>query len=215
VLDLSFVVNMENSAPPPVYSPPQTSRDTVEAPPAFESGPSAPAVSIDFKPPLDLDNGSSVSPLPKRARVPDEYVFQPPSPPTLVINNKAVGPFDLVSIHEIKAHLVFLGAFARLKAAVKAQKGVDVRGSTDELWSTYLARAVDRFAAWAVKGLPTDLNESVSRLLKEEEVPPLDVLMAWHAYMLNPRVYFEDGVNKKSQLLNIRYRDHTYIHLIE
>ncbi|KAB5589607.1 Dammaradiene synthase [Ceratobasidium theobromae] len=28
--------------------------------------------------------------------------------------------------------------------------------------------------------------------------------MAWHAYMLNPRVYFEDGVNRKSRLLGIQ-----------
>ncbi|KAH7318890.1 hypothetical protein B0J17DRAFT_773168 [Rhizoctonia solani] len=40
-------------------------------------------------------------------------------------------------------------------------------------------------------------------MLNLDEVPPLDVLMAWHTYMLNPRVYYEDGVTKKSRLLGI------------
>ncbi|KAH7318892.1 hypothetical protein B0J17DRAFT_300081 [Rhizoctonia solani] len=40
-------------------------------------------------------------------------------------------------------------------------------------------------------------------MLRLDEVPPLDVLMAWHTYMLNPRVYYEDRVTKKSRLLGI------------
>ncbi|KAG8754223.1 hypothetical protein FRC11_006772 [Ceratobasidium sp. 423] len=192
---------MDDSAPPPVYSPSPASGD--EAPPSFEPGRSAPVISIDSKP---LDQyptaGAPVPPPPTRVRAPEDSNFES-KPPTLIINGKITGPFDLITVHEVKAHLVFLGAFTRLRAEVKSQKGVDVRGSTDELWATYLARAVDRFAAWVSKGLPADLDASNARVLNEDEVPPLDVLMAWHAYLLNPRVYYEDGVTKKSQLLGI------------
>ncbi|CAE6461890.1 unnamed protein product, partial [Rhizoctonia solani] len=191
---------MESSAPP-VYSSSLASGD--EAPPAFEPGSSAPVAPIDTKP-LDQHSavGAPVPPPPTRIRAPEDPNFES-KPPTLAINGKITGPFDLITVQEVKTHLVFLGAFARLKAEVKSQKGVDVRGSTDELWAVYLARAVDRFAAWVSKGLPIDLDASNARLLNEYEVPPLDVLMAWHAYLLNPRVHYEDGVTKKSQLLGI------------
>ncbi|EUC57195.1 ATP-dependent RNA helicase DOB1, putative [Rhizoctonia solani AG-3 Rhs1AP] len=36
------------------------------------------------------------------------------------------------------------------------------------------------------------------RMLNLDEVPPLDVLMAWHTYMLNPRPYYEDGVTGRA-----------------
>ena len=32
-------------------------------------------------------------------------------------------------------------------------------------------------------------------------LPPLDVLMVWHAYMLNPRVYLEDSIRYTKQTL--------------
>ncbi|CAE6501435.1 unnamed protein product [Rhizoctonia solani] len=193
---------MDNSAPPPVYSPSPASGD--EAPLAFEHGSSAPVGSME-KPPLDEHPSieTPVPPHPTRVRAPGDANEPKPPPPTLIINGKTIGPFDLITVQEVKTHLVFLGAFTRLKAEVKSQKGVDVRGSTDELWAIYLARAVNRFATWVSKGLPTDLDASNARQLNEDEVPPLDVLMAWHAYLLNPRVYYEDGVTKKSQLLGI------------
>ncbi|KAH7338099.1 hypothetical protein B0J17DRAFT_717757 [Rhizoctonia solani] len=180
--------------PPPVYS--KSAAEADDAPPAFEPGPSAPTTTIDSKHPLDQHPAiETPAPLsPTRIISPDEANSESKHPPpTIIINGKTIGPFDLITEREVKAHLVFLGAFARLKAEVKSQKGVDVRGSTDELWAIYLARAVDRFAAWISKGLPADLDTSNSRLLNEDEVPPLDVLMAWHAYLLNPRVYYEDG----------------------
>ncbi|CAE6469358.1 unnamed protein product [Rhizoctonia solani] len=190
---------MNNSAPPPVYSPSPDLRD--EAPPAFDPERSPSETLVDSKPPLEPQpkDETLAPPPPTRTRALDAN----PPPPTLIISGKTIGPFDLMTAHEVKAHLVFLGAFARLKAEVKSQKGVKVRGSIDELWAIYLARAVDRFAAWVSKGLPTNLDASDARWLDENELPPLDVLMAWHAYLLNPRVYYEDGVTGKSHLLGI------------
>jgi hypothetical protein len=36
---------------------------------------------------------------------------------------------------------------------------------------------------------------------KQFHLPPLDVLMVWHAYMLNPRIYLEDSVRYTKQTL--------------
>ncbi|KAG8721756.1 hypothetical protein FRC09_007415 [Ceratobasidium sp. 395] len=193
---------MSNPAPaPPVYSASNTSNNTYEAPPAFEPGSSAPLVPLDTKPPLDTtDHDVTTSGIPQRVRAPSTSNLPPPQ--SFTIGSKIIGAFELVTIPEIRAHLTFLGAFARLKSSVKSQKGPDVRGSVDELWAIYVARAVDRFARWVDKRL--DEVGHTSRDLTEEEAPPLDVLMAWHTYMLNPRVYLEDGARGKSKLLYIR-----------
>lgn len=116
----------------------------------------------------------------------------------------AINSFELVSLLEIQAHLAYLGAFAQLKAQVKSQSGPDIRHSPDELWAIYVARAVDRFALWMDQML-SKRGGSELRELTENEIPPLDVLMAWYTYMLNPRVYFEDGLRGKSGLLKIRF----------
>ncbi|KAB5587529.1 hypothetical protein CTheo_9032 [Ceratobasidium theobromae] len=120
---------MENSAPPPVYSSSRAQRN--EAPPDFEPRSSALPIPTDTKPPIN--HNPPAPSFPARARAPDRSFFLPP-PPALIINNKHVGPFDLVTVNEVQAHLVFLGAFARLKIDVKSQKGVDVTivpGSTE------------------------------------------------------------------------------------
>jgi hypothetical protein len=211
---------MSSSQPPPVYSRSEPSSNQAGPPPAFESGPSAPPVLADSKHPLDEEGGNSSTPdspsLPLRVRAPGESSTDFPPPQSYNIGSKVLAPFELVTIPEIRAHLSFLGAFARLKAEVKSQKGPEVRtGSVDELWAIYIARAVDRFALWVKNGLG-GLGHHTRKLV-EDEVPPLDVLMAWHTYMLNPRVYYEDGVRGKSQLLQIRYVEAlflVYLHIL-
>jgi hypothetical protein len=196
---------MNSSQTSAVYSATGSSNNQASPPP----GSSVPTVLINSKPRFDRkgDSGIPNSPsLPPRARAPSgsSSIFSPPQ--SYSIRSKFLAPFELVTIPEIRAHLSFLGAFARLKAEVKSQKGPDVRGSVDELWAIYVARAVDRFALWIKNGLG-DLGGPDPRELVEDEIPPLDVLMAWHTYMLNPRVYYEDGVRGKSQLLQIRYEE--------
>ena len=193
---------MDRFSAPPVYSASNAAKDD-ECPPAFEPGPSATPGLVDSKPALDQTDDSRPAPIPQRARAPSGSARASFTPPSLVIGTHTLEPFDLVTIPEIQAHLSFLGAFARLKAQVKSQKGPDVRGSVDELWATYIARAVDRFAKWIDKVVYHQTGSDL-RELAEVDVPPLDVLMAWHTYMLNPRVYFEDGARKKSKLWKIR-----------
>ncbi|KAF2089653.1 hypothetical protein K490DRAFT_55237 [Saccharata proteae CBS 121410] len=87
----------------------------------------------------------------------------------------------------------------------------------EKRWAVYVARAVDRFEAWWGKCVPQTTGGvdrgclTSSELLTNKELhlsagemgmalafpsagnmPPLDVLMVWHAYTLNPRAYFED-----------------------
>jgi len=85
----------------------------------------------------------------------------------------------------------------------------------EKKWAVYVTRAVERFTVWwqncipATTGLEpsvplcsvstkykerTKFTGSTLRALQfnENTMPPLDVLMVWHAYTLNPRNFLED-----------------------
>ncbi|KFA53947.1 hypothetical protein S40293_01804 [Stachybotrys chartarum IBT 40293] len=81
----------------------------------------------------------------------------------------------------------------------------------EKRWAIYVARAVDRFEAWWKSFVPdalqendmlqtsqagqkryADFPESQPSLWTHEMLPPIDVILVWHAYMLNPRLYLED-----------------------
>ncbi|KAK6008736.1 hypothetical protein QM012_000639 [Aureobasidium pullulans] len=83
----------------------------------------------------------------------------------------------------------------------------------EKRWQVYVSRAVDRFSRWRYSLEPDadyyTLNQAVTskgdvladRVKPEkanplsfaaENLPPIDVLMVWHSYMLNPRAYLED-----------------------
>ena len=85
----------------------------------------------------------------------------------------------------------------------------------EKRWAVYVSRAVDRFHAWIKYAVPDTGRQSMVRiegdgttgLLTDPEyvknpmrpigtanMPPVDVLMIWHAYMLNPRAYLEDCI---------------------
>ncbi|KAG8927126.1 hypothetical protein FRC01_007979 [Tulasnella sp. 417] len=122
------------------------------------------------------------------------------------INNQYVKAQVLPS--ELQAHLVLLGAFYRLREEVRTFKGkVDLSMEPDERWAVFLQRAVYRFEQWAVRMIGGEGQEEVlgegPKVLAPNEVPPLDVLMVWHTYMLNPRTYYEDCLRKLPGLLRI------------
>lgn len=83
----------------------------------------------------------------------------------------------------------------------------------EKRWAIYLQRAVGRFEQWRAAVTPDahmitrknlELHGSDGTLLEESymdgqrlkfdktNMPPVDVLMVWHAYMLNPRVSVTD-----------------------
>uniref|UniRef100_A0A060T7E2 ARAD1C21032p n=1 Tax=Blastobotrys adeninivorans TaxID=409370 RepID=A0A060T7E2_BLAAD len=78
-------------------------------------------------------------------------------------------------------------------------------------WAVYVQMAADRFQTWWTKTVMQQYSvgsdftwqqlEEVGsdwykyqepKQLTRDQLPPLDVLMIWHAYMLNPRTYLED-----------------------
>ncbi|KAG8958094.1 hypothetical protein FRC03_009468 [Tulasnella sp. 419] len=70
--------------------------------------------------------------------------------------------------------------------------------SADEAWAVYLANAVRRFEKWVkvvvARNTPSGASEENVAPWEEREIPPLDVIMVWHTYLLNPRIYYEDGL---------------------
>jgi hypothetical protein len=81
----------------------------------------------------------------------------------------------------------------------------------EKRWALFVARAVDRYEAWWNVFPKTMLSEADMNDLSganyhnhankreylrwtEDMLPPLDVLMVWHAHMLNPRAYLEDTI---------------------
>ncbi|RJE21774.1 hypothetical protein PHISCL_05893 [Aspergillus sclerotialis] len=82
----------------------------------------------------------------------------------------------------------------------------------EKRWAVYTARAVQRYTSWWDTCIPTDSSipmqsaisdaESYKRIVfptsrirwKEMYLPPLDVLMVWHAHMLSPQEYLEDCI---------------------
>ncbi|KAG8630990.1 hypothetical protein KVT40_000130 [Elsinoe batatas] len=88
-------------------------------------------------------------------------------------------------------------------------------------WAVYLTRAVDRFERWRESIAPRarymqhfdiDKKDRITRMLDLSEcdehlvitvdhLPPIDVLMVWHVYMLNPRAYLEDCLRENRMRL--------------
>lgn len=79
----------------------------------------------------------------------------------------------------------------------------------EKRWAVYTARAVERYTVWWKKCIPSHapvvqvkdfdsrsyntITEKHKRLVwSRDTLPPLDVLMVWHAHMLNPRAFLED-----------------------
>ncbi|KAI1871097.1 hypothetical protein JX265_006137 [Neoarthrinium moseri] len=80
----------------------------------------------------------------------------------------------------------------------------------EKRWAVYVARAVDRYEVWW-NSLPSDpltiddmtaespkygefVNSATTMQWTAEMLPPLDVLMVWHAHCLNPHDYLEDCI---------------------
>ncbi|KAG8895757.1 hypothetical protein FRB99_000362, partial [Tulasnella sp. 403] len=158
-------------------------------PPLYESAvppPSFPATDGEALPQYDYKDSRPFSPFP---------AIGVKVPSTFRVGEKYTTALVLPS--EIQAHLLLLGAFHRLREEVRTQKGKwDVAMQPDEMWAVFLERAVYRFECWTTQLLADAEDEGPERRLTPEECPPLDVMMVWHTYMLNPREYYEDCLRK-------------------
>ncbi|CRK11061.1 hypothetical protein BN1708_010005 [Verticillium longisporum] len=173
--------------------------DNTEVPPAYSAEPrndAAPsAIAVDLAPALgelNLSGTAAARPTPDAclAHLRLLFAFQ-------VLKNEVGYTDGLWEIWDERAK-----GSAQVLAALREKR-----------WALYVARAVDRYGAWWQSFVPDMLLEAdlvtpgvVGRTSRyvgfvqeakpmkwtEEMLPPLDVLMVWHAQMLNPRLYFED-----------------------
>ncbi|KAI0091543.1 hypothetical protein BDY19DRAFT_1030884 [Irpex rosettiformis] len=101
-------------------------------------------------------------------------------------------PTPMVTLPQLKAHLSLLRAIQDLRTTV--EEGTDERFpeyvkslQAPQRWIWIVGLAIERFMKWIHTVEQTDLSAWV-----EDQLPPLDVLMVWHTYMLNPHWYAED-----------------------
>lgn len=135
----------------------------------------------------------------------------------------------LPSIATCAVHLEFLAALHELHRRVFESEDLDKvfgikvvketvvrQGVTVELkdktlsqkrqvkWETFVEMAVVRFEAWWNLGGPGILvnhaGQNDSLHCSEVFLPPLDVLMVWHSYLLNPRWFRRDGKVRKNPI---------------
>lgn len=126
-----------------------------------------------------------------------------------------VNPDRVPETGSIVCHLKLLEAFYCMRQKVESLKSLFATSDMDEniakerRWAVFVSRAVDRFEKWwnclVVESLEPELlkvsndkSKMPSRcpprgkLIEPNKLPPLDVLMVWHAFLLNPMVYAED-----------------------
>lgn len=124
----------------------------------------------------------------------------------------------LSAIHNLKEDVGYSDGIFGLwdsRCEQETQKDKALATIREKRWALYVARAVERFEAWWLGVLCK--RELSNRLTQNEMVsnnpdyaqfmergrqqkwtsamlPPLDVLMVWHAFLLNPRNYLEDCI---------------------
>ncbi|KDQ63956.1 hypothetical protein JAAARDRAFT_74847 [Jaapia argillacea MUCL 33604] len=114
-------------------------------------------------------------------------------PTTFKIGSKLTS-HPLVQPHHLKLHLRLLRAFAQLKTVVeergdlfpKYNKEIVPVLTKPQKWGMFIHMAVDRFERWLKTLTTTNIQSGTIQEWIDKNVPPLDVLMVWHTYLLNP-----------------------------
>ena len=58
------------------------------------------------------------------------------------------------------------------------------------MWCVFLHQAVWQFEIWLKRIVKP--GSITTRTLHDKEILPLDLLLIWHAYLLNPHIYADD-----------------------
>ncbi|KAL1581447.1 hypothetical protein V4U94_001183 [Candida albicans] len=115
----------------------------------------------------------------------------------------------LPTIADVVAHLKLLKAFGALKAKVLGTSKVikDLEPAQHKYWQVFITNAVRRFIIF-VSALRKYSCDTVSTVVREDTffkviknkkfesmmsqiMPPLDVIMVWHAFLLNPKTFYD------------------------
>ncbi|KAJ7221533.1 hypothetical protein GGX14DRAFT_670058 [Mycena pura] len=113
-----------------------------------------------------------------------------------------------VSVDKVKAHLKVMTMFHKLHLAVD-EGGVQVDADTNlpiatQAQEVFLVKAVERFTLWLEHVVKTACRTAGQKApLTSNEMPPLDVLMILHSFMLSPWNFFEDCVREYPFLASI------------
>ncbi|KAF8885822.1 hypothetical protein BD779DRAFT_1611906 [Infundibulicybe gibba] len=119
---------------------------------------------------------------------PPAYVF----PETFKIGTSTIKE-PVVRVPQLKGHLALLKAFVDLRVQIGDLDAATVRNlphiptDKERRWTWFVGLAVERFERWCLALTPGSAEESpkVSRV-------PLDVIMVFHSYLLNPLWFWED-----------------------
>lgn len=94
----------------------------------------------------------------------------------------------LPDIPELLTHLKLIDAIICLKNAIDIQ-AEECGKEAGKTWDEFCQAAAVKFIEW---------SENVDASQKTIPIPPLDILMIWHSYMLNTKDYvqFQDKVRR-------------------
>jgi len=127
---------------------------------------------------------------------PTQTIFSPSGEelPTFTIGKRQTK--SLVKPSDLHASLLVLGAFHRLQQHIVTLKPSGegsqfVHSKGEKAWELYVARAVYRFERWVLFAL-RDVRPPERAGISVDEIPPLDVLMVWHTYLLVCTLYLEE-----------------------
>lgn len=112
---------------------------------------------------------------------------------------------------QVAAHLKLLHSFEELRKSTV--QGIDNEQEREKLWQCYITMAVRRFVIFvsALKFKFMDLPNSEDPKFRKRFsdfmdglLPPIDVILVWHSFCLNPKSFF-DNFQYNNLILFVRY----------
>ncbi|KAG2104330.1 uncharacterized protein F5147DRAFT_579917 [Suillus discolor] len=128
--------------------------------------------------------------FPRLSPKPPQYTL----PETFNIGQRSTR--HLIRSYQLRAHLQLLAAFSHLEQRVGASENLiaGLESDSEKRWVWFVNLAVERFERWCLTIKQSDTVE--------QHLPPIDVTMVWHAYLLNPRQVYTTRISKLKPLVH-------------